>query len=101
VAQKSLKAQIVKYGIVSLASAGVFISGAYLLNRYLTVRQAVDYEGNKLVASARKQAEEILPGLLVPEEYGSIDLQLKKSGRRKTSSMPHSINPRMLLSRSC
>jgi signal transduction histidine kinase len=78
VAQKSLKAQIVKYGIVSLASAGVFISGAYLLNRYLTVRQAVDYEGNKLVASARKQAEEILPGLLVPEEYGSINLQLKK-----------------------
>jgi signal transduction histidine kinase len=78
VAQKSLKSQIVKYGFVSLASTGVFISGAYLLNRYLTVRQAVDFEGNRLVASARKQAEEILPGLLVPEEYGSIDLQLNK-----------------------
>ncbi len=76
--RKSLKSQIVKYGIISLASTGVFISGAYLLNRYLTVRQGVDFEGNKLVVSARKQSEEILPGLLVPEEYGSIDLHLSK-----------------------
>jgi signal transduction histidine kinase len=76
--ERSLKNQIVRYGVVSVVAAFLFIVATYLFNQYLNLKQSLDFEGNKLVSTSSKQVEQILPGLLVAEEYGSIDLQLTR-----------------------
>ncbi len=75
---KSLRSQIVRYSMISFGITFLFILAALLFNQYLSLKQALDFEGNKLLATAVKQAEQILPGLLVAEEYGSVDLQLSR-----------------------
>ncbi len=74
----SLKAVILKFGVVAFLAICAYVLGTYSVIHYLDQRQAVDLEAAELTASAPKQAEQIVPGLLVPEEYGSISLQLDK-----------------------
>jgi signal transduction histidine kinase len=45
---------------------------------YIEKKQNLELEANKLEMSALKQTEQLIPGILVKEEYGSIEMQLQK-----------------------
>lgn len=56
----------------------MILFGFFFSKTYLEKKEALELEAKRLGITALKQAEQLVPGILVSEEYGSIELQLYK-----------------------
>ena len=82
----TLKRQMLIYLVLAfLATCGVVALG-YSINRKISFNQTLNIEGAKMASSISRQADQILPGLLVMEEFASVALQLTRMKDTETLS---------------
>lgn len=74
----SIKSQVIKVLMVSFfVSFCLVVTVLIVLHRYF-LQEELSHISFKLAVSAPYQSDALIPGLLVQEQYGAIDLQLKE-----------------------
>jgi|GEM_PF-5219589 len=81
--QISLRSYIIRYAVASLLLGLAVVTTAFLVDDWIEHQHSLELESATLLASADKQKEQILPGILVSELYGSVELQLNSFLRQE------------------
>lgn len=81
--QTSIKKQLFRYILTSFMLICVILVTFFFSKTYLEKKESLELEAKRLGITALKQTEQLVPGILVAEEYGSIELQLQKIAREE------------------